>query len=105
MYYNVLTMRRRRRRTIQRQFPDRYYKPRGIPLSQLQETSITDEELEALRLRYMKKLDQREAAEKMDISQSQYQRDLTSALEKLTTALVQGDAIRLVTAAEERRSQ
>ena len=98
-------MRRRRRRTIQRQFPDRYYKPRGIPLSQLQETSITDEELEALRLRYMENLDQREAAEKMGLSQSQYQRDLTSALEKLTTALVHGDAIRLVSATEEQHSR
>lgn len=98
-------MRRRRRRTIQRQFPDRYYKPRGIPLSQLQETAITDEELETLRLRYVEKLDQRKAAEEMNISQSQYQRDLTSALEKLTLALVHGDAIRLISAAEVQRSQ
>lgn len=65
---------------------------------QLREVSISDEELESLRLRYIKKLDQREAAELMNISQSQYQRDITSALEKLTEALINGDAIRLVSA-------
>ena len=68
--FYVITMRRRRRRIIQQAFPDRYYKPRGVPMSQLREVSISDEELESLRLRFIKKMDQREAAEQMNISQS-----------------------------------
>ncbi|MBD3362318.1 DUF134 domain-containing protein, partial [Candidatus Dojkabacteria bacterium] len=72
-----------------------YYKPRGIPLKDLEVVEVLDEELEALRLRYIEKIDQSEAAESMKISQSQYQRDLTSALEKLTKALMKGKAIHI----------
>ena len=57
------------------------------------ETKITDEELETLRLRYIENLDQQSAAEKMGISQSQYQRDISAVLEKITRALIEGNAI------------
>ena len=53
------------------------------------------EELESLRLRYLNKLDQDKAAKKMNISQSQYQRDITKALEKLTDALINEKAIKV----------
>ena len=86
-------MRRRCRRRISHNFKDVYFKPRGIPLRDLKEIKISDEEIEVLRLRYLEKTDQREAAEKMGISQSQYQRDLTSVLEKITKALIEGYAI------------
>ncbi len=88
-------MRRRSRRRIQYKFSETYFKPRGIPLNLLTETSISFEELEALRLRYVKKLDQETAAKEMNISQSQYQRDLTSALEKITVALINENAIKI----------
>jgi len=86
-------MRRRCRRRLNFTFDKRYFKPRGIPLSQLGEIKITDDELETLRLRFIKKLTQNEAAQKMNISQSQYQRDLTNTLEKVTSALIDGHAI------------
>lgn len=73
----------------------RYFKPRGIPLVNLEEVVITDEELETLRLRYIEKLDQENAADRMNISQSQYQRDLTRVLEQVTKALIEGMAIRI----------
>ena len=86
-------MRHRNRRKLGFQFDEIYFKPRGIPLSQLEEAHITDEELETLRLRYIEKIDQQEAAKRMGISQSQYQRDLSVVLEKISIALIQGKAI------------
>ncbi len=77
------------------EYSRRYFKPRGIPLVNLDEVVITDEELETLRLRYIEKLDQEEAARRMNISQSQYQRDVTRVLEQVTKALIDGMAIRI----------
>jgi RNA polymerase sigma factor (sigma-70 family) len=64
-------------------------------LSQLKDVVVNPEELETLRLRYVENLSQHEAAEKMGISQSQYQRDLVNTLKKITNALISGDAINL----------
>jgi hypothetical protein len=88
-------MRTRGRRRVRHSFKEVYYKPRGIPLRELEEVSISDEEMETLRLRYVEKLSQSEAAEKMGISQSQYQRDLTEAIEKITVAMMEGHAINI----------
>jgi uncharacterized protein len=86
-------MRRRNRRRVRFAFNEIYFKPRGIPLSSLEEVNISDEELETLRLRYIEKLDQEQAASKMGISQSQYQRDISTLLEKISKALIEGNAI------------
>lgn len=72
-----------------------YFKPRGIPLSLLEEVGLTVDELEAIRLADYKDLDQNEAAKKMKISQSTFQRILTSAHKKIAEGLVQGKAIRI----------
>ncbi len=85
--------RRRQKRRLQFNYRENYFKPAGVPLRQLDETIISDEELEALRLQYLVKLDQREAAKKMGISQSQFQRDITKAIEKISQALIEGNAI------------
>jgi len=86
-------MRPRHRRRLGIQFNDTYFKPRGIPLRELNEVNITDEELETLRLRYVEHIDQEQAAKMMGISQSQYQRDLASVMEKISIALINGYAI------------
>jgi len=91
----LLIMRKRARRRVGYRFKETYFKPRGIPLSLLGETVLSFEELESLRLRYLNKLDQDKAAKKMNISQSQYQRDITKALEKLTDALINEKAIKV----------
>jgi predicted DNA-binding protein (UPF0251 family) len=88
-------MRKRFRRNIGFRFNDTYFKPRGIPLSNLKEVTISDEELETLRLRYIENIDQEKAAKTMGISQSQYQRDITQVLEKITKALIEGYAINI----------
>ena len=88
-------MRRRNRRRVKYDYNNIYYKPQGVPLRELSEVVITTEELETLRLRYVEDLSQNDAAKKMGLSQSQYQRDLVSTLKKITNALINGDAINI----------
>jgi len=72
-----------------------YFKPRAVPLSELEEVEITLDELETLRLSNLENLNQIDAASKMKIHQSTFQRTLTRAREKVTEALVNGKAIKL----------
>ena len=65
-----------------------YFKPRAIPLSMLDEVGLSLDEIEALRLCDLEGLDQIEAAKRMKISQSTLQRILTSARQKIATAIV-----------------
>ncbi|MDD4990484.1 MAG: DUF134 domain-containing protein [Candidatus Pacebacteria bacterium] len=72
-----------------------YFKPQGVPMRFLEVVELTSEELEALRLKNLKGLDQEEAAKKMNTSQSTFQRILTSAYKKITEALIEGKAIEI----------
>jgi predicted DNA-binding protein (UPF0251 family) len=72
-----------------------YFKPRAIPLSSLEEVELKLDELEALKLCDFEKLEQKEAARKLKISQSTLQRILASARKKVSEALVKGKAIRI----------
>lgn len=73
-----------------------YFKPQGIPVRQLGVVELTPEELEALRLKNTKNLDQIECAELMKTSQSTFQRILSSAYKKISQALIEGKAIRII---------
>ncbi len=57
---------------------------------------LTHEEAEALRLKDVKDLDQIECAKIMNTSQSTFQRILSSAHKKVSRALIEGRAIRIV---------
>ncbi len=72
-----------------------YFKPRAIPLSELEEVALGVDELEAIRLCDLKKLDQIKAAKRMKISQSTLQRILSSARQKIAEALIKGKAIKI----------
>ncbi len=72
-----------------------YFKPRAVPLCNLEEVEITFDELETLRLSNINKLNQADAAKKMGIHQSTFQRTLTRARKKITDALVNGKAIKI----------
>lgn len=72
-----------------------YFKPRAVPLNQLEEVELTIDELETLRLSNIEKLSQQDAAEKMNIHQSTFQRTLARVNEKVSDALVNGKAIKL----------
>ncbi len=73
-----------------------YFKPRGIPLRNLEVEELTVEEAEALRLKDVKGLDQVECAKLMNTSQSTFQRILSSAHKKVSRALIEGNAIRII---------
>ena len=73
-----------------------YFKPQGVPMRHLEIVELTAEEVEALRLRNIKDLEQEEAAQKMNTSQSTFQRILSSAYKKITEALIEGKAIKII---------
>ena len=75
-----------------------YFKPQGVPLRFLEVIELTTEEAEALRLKNIKDLEQEEAAKKMNTSQSTFQRILSSAYKKITEALIEGKAIKIIKA-------
>jgi len=73
-----------------------YFKPQGIPMRSLKEIELTAEEVEALRLKNIEELDQIECAKKMKTSQSTLQRILTSAYKKISQAIIDGKAIKII---------
>ncbi|MBU2229283.1 DUF134 domain-containing protein [Patescibacteria group bacterium] len=72
-----------------------YYKPRGIPLRNLEEVALSMDEVEALRVKYVKGFDQIVCATNMKVSQSTFQRILSSANKKIAEAIISGKAIRI----------
>ena len=72
-----------------------YFKPQGIRLRDLKEIELTFDELESIRLSDVEKLSQLEAAERMQIHQSTFQRNLARAREKIAKALIEGQAIKI----------
>ncbi|MEN6321270.1 MAG: DUF134 domain-containing protein [Syntrophaceae bacterium] len=72
-----------------------YFKPRGIPLSVLEEINITIDEFEAIRLADLEGLYQDQAAEKMNVSRQTFGRIIDSAHKKVAEALVEGKALKI----------
>lgn len=62
----------------------------------LEVIELTAEEVEAIRLKNIKDLDQIDAAKQMKTSQSTFQRILSSAYKKLSKAIIEGKAIRII---------
>jgi uncharacterized protein len=73
----------------------KYFKPRGVPLSDLEEVVLTIDEFEAIRLADLEKLYQEKAAEKMKISRQTFGRIVESAHKKVAEALVEGKALKI----------
>lgn len=73
-----------------------YFKPRGIPLKDLETVALQIEELEALRLVDLEGLQQEEAAISMGISRRAFWQDLQNARKKVAFALIEGKAIEIV---------
>ena len=74
----------------------KYFKPQGVPMAVLDTVELKKEEIEALRLKNIKDLDQKECAEKMNTSPATFQRILSSAYKKISLALIEGNAIRVI---------
>jgi|SRR6056297_65087 len=73
-----------------------YFKPQGIPMRHLEIARLSEEEVEALRLKNIEDKDQTQCAQAMKVSQSTFQRILSSAYKKISEALVQGKAIKII---------
>lgn len=72
-----------------------YFKPRGIPISVLEEVRLSVEELEALRLADLEGLTAIEASERMRVSRHTFGRTLAAARRVVATALCCGHALRI----------
>lgn len=77
-------------------FPkDTYFIPLGKPKCEIQEIDLKVEELEAMRLKDIKKLNQEECAERMRVSRQTFQNIIDSAREKVAISLTEGKAIKI----------
>lgn len=70
-----------------------YFKPRGIPLRELEEARLSVEGLEALRLADMERLTAAEGARRMCISRHTFGRVLSEARKSVADALINGKAL------------
>jgi predicted DNA-binding protein (UPF0251 family) len=71
------------------------YKPAGIALRDLRQVKLLPEELEALRLADLDGLTQAQAAQRMCVSRSTFQRILERAHRHVALALAEGLALRI----------
>jgi predicted DNA-binding protein (UPF0251 family) len=72
-----------------------YYKPREVPLCDLEIVNLSIEELEAIRLCDFLHVEQNEASDMMGISRKTFWNDLQRARQKVVDALVNGKAIEI----------
>jgi predicted DNA-binding protein (UPF0251 family) len=72
-----------------------YFKPAGVRMIDLEESIMTVDEFEAVRLKDLEGLDEEAAARKMNISQPTFNRLVTSARKKIADAIVHGKAIKI----------
>lgn len=75
--------------------PADYFKPRGIPLSELELVNLTVDEFEAVRLADYEGLYQEQAAKRMGVSRPTFGNILAAARKKIADALVNSRAIRI----------
>jgi len=73
------------------------FKPRGIPLTELEEIAITIDEIEAIRLADFEGLYHEDAARKMKISRQTFGRILNGAHRKVAECLIKGKALKIET--------
>lgn len=72
-----------------------YFKPRAVPLKELEEVVISVTEFEALRLADSEQLDQVTCAKRMGVSQPTFNRTIKSAHNKIADAIINGKAIKI----------
>ena len=85
----------RKRRLLSRVPRPAIYKPAGVPLDRLHHITLLHEELEALRLSDLQGLTQAEAAQRMGISRSSFQRIVVRARRQVALALTEGHALQI----------
>jgi uncharacterized protein len=74
-----------------------YFKPRAIPLQDLEEVILELDELESIRLADLEGLYHEEAGSRMGVSRATFGRMLSEARRKVAEAIIQGKALRIET--------
>lgn len=72
-----------------------YFKPRGVPLRQIEEVRLTIDQMEALRLADLEGLSQQDAGLRMGVSRATFGRIIQRARKVVAEALIHGKAILL----------
>jgi predicted DNA-binding protein (UPF0251 family) len=72
-----------------------YFKPRGIPVYELEEVLLDNDELESLRLADLMNYSQENAAKEMNISRATFGRIVENARKKVADAILNGKAVRI----------
>lgn len=72
-----------------------YFKPRGIPVVDLDEVVLSMDELEAIRLADLEECYQEAAAREMEVSRQTFGNIVKSAHKKIAAALVRGKALKI----------
>ena len=75
--------------------PSTHFKPRGVPVTELEETVLSVDELEALRLADLEGLYHEEAAARMNVSRATFGRIVEAARRKVAEVLVRGRALKI----------
>jgi uncharacterized protein len=70
-----------------------YFKPRGIPMFELEEIRLTVDEREAIRLADLLGMSHEEAGSQMGVSRATFGRIMQKARHKVADALINGKAI------------
>lgn len=72
-----------------------YFKPRAVPVCELEETVLQLDEFEAMRLADLEGMEQETAAGKMSVSRQTFGNILASARRKVADAIVNGKALNI----------
>ena len=72
-----------------------YFKPRGIPVGELEEIKLNMDEVEAIRLADLGGLYQEQAAEKMEISRQTFGNIINSAHRKIADAIINTKTLKI----------
>ena len=72
-----------------------YFKPRAVPLCELEEAVLGLDELQALKYAELDRRDQRAAAAAMGVSRQTFGNILASARRKLADAVLNGKALKI----------
>jgi predicted DNA-binding protein (UPF0251 family)/predicted Fe-Mo cluster-binding NifX family protein len=72
-----------------------YFKPRGIPVSQLEEVILTIDEFESVRLADLEGLYQEDAAKRMNVSRQTFGNIIETAHKKIADAIINARALKI----------
>jgi len=72
-----------------------YFKPRGVPLRNLEEIKLDIDEIEAVRLADLIGFQHEEAGAKMHVSRATFGRIIQNARNKIADAIINGKAIKI----------